>query len=173
MQTPKIAYYLAAPLLLLRLRRKNQRLRSKDIRQSIKTVEVQPGFEIDTYWKNLGKLGCGPTIAGYILGIQIFKFDCFGSPKGHYHLYHSRTQDVSDKTMPFAESTTEEQIKRGITEVRLNLPFFLGSCWFVRLRKFKVDQDRLNSALDIIKIDMMALVEKHDDSTAQAIKSQI
>lgn len=158
MNLSKLVYLFPEPALYLFIHNKDRKKRSSKIRESVKTLTVQQGLELDSYWKDMGEIGHGPALAVYVLGIMVLKFDCFGLGKGHYHVYHTKAITESGKRIFFSEGTPEAQIKITRTEILNNLAKLLDSSHFERVKRFEVDQAKLIPVLNQIESQLLDLL---------------
>jgi hypothetical protein len=81
------------------------------IRKDVVTVPIHDGAHFLVYHKNL-PIGFGPTVLLCVNSIEILKFDCFGSKKGHFHF-------MNGERIFFTDHTVEKQIDTSICELKL------------------------------------------------------
>ena len=121
-------------------------VRSK-LRQDVVRLNVGEKVFIELYWKDV-ELGRGPAIILNIQGYEIMRFDCFGSPGGHYHIKVTEWHRSSEHRLQMPEPTPEAQIERALFEIRYNNRWVLDRHPLSRVRKVIIDNDQLHAATE-------------------------
>ncbi len=143
--------------------------RSKPMRKDVHTIILQPNVEFDTYWKDTGKVGAGPTVAIYAYEIEILRFDCFGALKGHYHVFSDLCNKQSDEhRISFKETTREEQIDRTIWEIENNLLSLIRLIANNRIRSIEIDRNSLKNIIPQLKKSL----EKQHERVSSHLKQK-
>lgn len=121
--------------------RKSRNGQKKSIREDVEIISIQPGLELEVYWKVL-KIGKGPAVILKAFDKEVVKFDAFGKDKGHYHIaphYHFR--------IFFPEEKATDQIKRTSLELRINAQKYLKQQPEKKIKKLKIDQEKFTAAV--------------------------
>ena len=125
-------------------------------RNHVARYEVQPGVQIDAYWKAIRKWR-GPWLSLFVHGDEVLRFDCFGDGDGHYHVGFYAPWTTVDNKIFFYESTVESQIERTIYALKTNLDYYLQRNPNRKIRNIKIDQARLENICEKIKTSMNQL----------------
>lgn len=144
---------------MLNLIKRKQVKDRKAIRKDEIEFPVQDRVELSVYWKDVAA-GKGAAIALYALGCEIIRFDCFGSPGGHFHVYRG---DFRDKTGPrflFPEQSVDEQFQRAEFELRHNSQTYLDTHPARNIRGIRLDPEKLNGAVDEAVAKLSGLSQK-------------
>lgn len=130
-------------------------------RLNVKRFPVQPGVLLAVFWKDLAH-GLGPCISAYIYQHEIVRFDCFGSPLGHFHV-HMQYGYVEEGRIEFPEQDIDGQLVRALFELRHNLIHWQQLHPDPRVRNLRVEKDKLEAAI--------ATASEHINSCKEAAKS--
>ena len=57
---------------------------SSQRKKDLVTYPIQDQVRLEVYWRD-DEGGHGPASSLYVLGEEVFRFDCFGGDQGHYH----------------------------------------------------------------------------------------
>ncbi len=117
-----------------------------DKRRDVAFFPIGGSAELEVYWKR-EKLGCGPAIILHVLGRHVLRFDCFGYPGGHAHIYLITPNKKSEPRIFLPEKTVEAQIDRAFFEMSKNLDYWMQRHYDASIRKFKLNKKVLNVAL--------------------------
>lgn len=124
--------------------------------------ELQEGCFLETYLNDQigtdGRRYFGPAANLVVHGSDILRFDCLGSPLGHYHVaapypYGIRKGLVGE--IWFAEKTMEEQIDRTIFELQRNAGHYLRIHPRRKVRNTCLDRERLAAVCAAMKAKML------------------
>jgi hypothetical protein len=137
------------------LDREQNKRRNKD-RKEIKMLLIQPGFEMDVFYRNIDGKDVGVAVSVYVLDMEIIRFDCFGE-LGHYHMFTGNNLNSDTGHVAFTSSVIGEQIQQIVVILR-NFKEYTEASRMRRIRKFRVDQLRLDSFLDRLESTLMQFV---------------
>ncbi len=117
---------------------------------------VQDHAYIAVYWKDL-PIGKGPAISLYVYNKEVFRFDCFGEGRGHYHtnLTQPSLAPSEDGRFYMSERTIKDQIERSIFELQTNTLNHLRKNFDPRVTFFKLDPVRMKNACREAKAKML------------------
>lgn len=134
-----------------RIRRKFIRRKPSNLdRRDVCRIDIQEGVYLLVYWKLL-KIGKGPAVNLNVFEEEVLKFDCFGEGDGHYHV---QINGASNLRIYFIEESALRQIERTSFELKRNLKSFLKMNSKRMIRTTKVDQEKLELAVDRMKKKM-------------------
>ncbi len=117
---------------------------------------IQDHAYLAVYWKDI-PIGKGPCVSLYVHDKEIFKFDCFGEDRGHYHTNIGQLPLVprGEDRLYFSERSIEEQLKHAIFEIRRNTNYYLHRNFDPRITFFKLDTQRLEAACQEAETKML------------------
>jgi hypothetical protein len=135
--------------------------KSQDVvRRDVIFFPIGVNAELEVYWKK-EKLGCGPAIILHVLGFYVLRFDCFGYPGGHAHIYLITANQKCESRIFLPEKTIEEQIDRALFEMSKNLDYWMQRHYDPTVRKIRLpNKKRLNAALEEARESMLEYRQK-------------
>lgn len=107
--------------------------------------EVQPDVCVVSFWLNKPK-ALGPGASLYCHDLEVLRFDCFGAELGHFHLTPLSMWQATEKRIRFPELTVQAQIDRTAFELTHNVDYYMQLNPRPRVRKLKIDKDRMIAA---------------------------
>jgi hypothetical protein len=125
------------------------------LRKDVVKIDIQANAYVLVYHKFLD-IGSGSSIGLYLYNKEFLKFDCFGSRKGHYHVFNKKT----DKRIYFTEQTAKEQIEKTIHELTNNINSYLVTSPNIKIKKFVFDTNLLKLKLAEAKQILMNYEDK-------------
>ena len=122
----------------------------------IHCIDFQKGAYLAVYWKDQ-KEGNGPALSLYVRDQEVFKADCFGPARGHYHFNLKQTGAQEDKgRIFFQEKSVAEQIDQAVKVLTERVSEILLQNKTPRVKTFQLDKKQFSEALSKAKIQMTA-----------------
>lgn len=149
---------------LWRMRRVRTR-RITGVTEDARTIFVQPGVELDVYWLQ-APFGPAPAASLYVLGDEAMRLDCADGDRAHAHLSIAQAQLLSPgytARLYFPPGPVAAHVERAAFEVEHNAPFAVATSLDPRLRRLRLDPERLRAAAAAMRAAMLELVERHGD----------
>lgn len=175
----RLARYLLPEAVLYRLwrRRAAQTPRSAlPTASDHRAIAIQDGVRLDVFWVNR-QLGPGPGASLYVLGDEVLRLDCFGAEGlgGHYHINPPQVEFSSraPARLFFPAGSHEDHIERAAFELETNLPAALAMNRDARIRRIRLDEDRLAAAAAELRRVMLALLERHRAELGQGDQAAV
>ena len=103
---------------------------------------VQDDVRLEVYWRS-DRGGHGPAASLYFYDDEVLRFDCFGGDEGHCHMNLSQTRG---QRWYYPEGPVKENIKQAGFDIRKNYQFCILSHQDDRIRRLKIDQEKLEVA---------------------------
>ena len=103
---------------------------------------VQDNVRLEVYWRS-DRGGHGPAASLYFYDDEVLRFDCFGGEEGHCHMNLSQTRG---QRWYYPEAPVKENIKQAGFDLRKNSLFCILSHQDDRIRRLKIDQEKLEVA---------------------------
>lgn len=136
-------------------------------RACLVTYDLQPGCFLEAYWVDRvgasGTRDLGPAVFLVVHGSEILKFDCYGTPVGHYHAAtpypHGIRRGLAGRIW-LPEATIEEQIDRAIFELCRNANYHLRTHPRRKVRDTVLDEQRLAAVCAEMRVKMLGDVER-------------
>ena len=116
-------------------------------RHDRRTIVVQPGLELEIFWKDISGYGRGPACSVLIEGEEILKLDCFGPGIGHLHADFISLVPGGEDRLFFYEDSVAKQIDRSLFEIRRNLSYYQARSPWAAARTFRTDPEKLEAAV--------------------------
>lgn len=124
---------------------------------------IQEDARLEVSWRE-ARVGKGPSASLYVYNQEIFRFDCFGEKRGHYHVNLTQPCKAGREEysrMFFFSQTVEEQIERSIYELRTNVGYYLQRDRSPKVRKFRLDPNKIEPVLEWMRDKMLEYNEKY------------
>ena len=96
----------------------------------------------------------------HVLGRQVLRFDCFGYPGGHAHIYLITPNRKCESRLFLPEKTIEAQIERALFEMSKNLDYWMQRHYDPSVRKTKLSRKFLRAALEEAHKSMLKYRQK-------------
>ena len=142
------------------------------LRREVARHELGPDAFLETYWLGSEVPGEeGPVAVLVVHGREVLKFDCYGPGFGHFHFSKSRPRGRLHGLHGrffFREASVAEQIERSRFELETNLGLYLSCDASARVRRTRIDPDRLAEGSRWMGARMRALEERHRPTAAPA-----
>ena len=103
---------------------------------------VQDDVRLEVYWRS-DRGGHGPAASLYFYDDEVLRFDCFGGEEGHCHVNLKQTRG---QRWYYPEGAVKENIKQAGFDIRKNYQFCILSHQDDRIRRLKIDQEKLEVA---------------------------
>lgn len=126
------------------------------LRKDVVKIDIQENAYVLVYHKFLD-IGSGSSIGLYLYNKEFLKFDCFGSRKGHYHVFNKKT----DKRIYFTEKTAKDQIDKSARELSDNISNYLAMSPNKKIRDFIFDKNLLTTKIAEAKQIMVGYENKY------------
>ena len=135
-------------------------------RVNLVRYDLQEGCFLETYRVDrIGPEGTrefGPAAFLVVHGSEIIKFDCYGSPAGHYHVAtpypHGIRKGLSGRIW-LPEKTAEEQVDRALFELQRNANYYLQTHPRRKVRNTRISEQRLAVVCQQMKSKMLEEVK--------------
>lgn len=137
-------------------------------RQDVIFLPIGDYAELEIYWK-LTKKGNGPAVILHILGKQVIRFDCFGEPNGHGHIYLIAPDKNCERRLNLPEKTVEAQIDRALFELSENANYWIPRHRNPAVRKIRLNSQKLSDAIAQARSTML----DYHQRSLQVLASQV
>jgi len=127
------------------------------IRHDVVRFPVQKHIDIYVFWKSL-EHGRGTSSSLFVHGNEIFRFDCFGENRGHYHINLGEFRSLSDMDQNrylFSERTKPEQIEKSANILGAKIEAYLKTHRSKKIRNVQIDFVKLKQAMQQMKTQML------------------
>jgi hypothetical protein len=143
-------------------RRARRRRRTKfTTERDVRWIEVDHVARIATYWSDVPDVGTGPSASVFVLDEEVLRLDCFGGGRGHMHLNPEQIEALAPRTprIFLGTGTVESEIERARYEVVFNTEAAVLANGLRRVRRHRLDHERLMQAADEMHHRMAELVQ--------------
>src|SRR4029453_14555091 len=142
-------------------------LASGEIRGDVEWIRVQPDFDLQVYWKvqagfpgrrgddHVLSTGKGPVISLYAFRFQILRFDCFGAPDGHFHLFLGWPSPTNEERIWLPEPNATAQVERTMFELTRNVIYYLQRHNDERVRRLHLEPATWSTACTQVRDRML------------------
>ena len=135
-------------------------------RKNLVRHDLQEECFLESYWIDRtgpdGNREWGPAIFLVVHGSEIIKFDCYGSPAGHYHVAtpypHGIRKGLAGRIW-LPEKTAEEQVDRALFELQRNANYYLLTHPRRKVRNTRISEQRLAAVCEQMKSKMLEEVK--------------
>ena len=114
--------------------------------EDVELIPIQPDSYLAVYFKRYGA-NVGPGVSLYVLENEILRFDCFDKGYGHYHSMPCLAAVPGSEQIDFAADDTEAMVNQTVDEITRNYAAHLAKHFRRRIREFRFDQTRLDTAV--------------------------